>query len=88
VFKGTDRVMSPGESELICLLTEIYFDIRQIKSDLQSLLPLLIQQRQNPTAPSSISDNTPSDIERAQSGSPEDVLRYLREARGEDDPGE
>jgi hypothetical protein len=32
--------------------------------------------------------NDTNDIERAPSGSPEDVLRYLREMRGEDDAGE
>jgi hypothetical protein len=90
VFKGSDRVMSPsGESELISLLTEIRSDIRQIKSDLQSLLRHLKQQQQKPTPPpSSSTDDKPTDIERAQSGSPEDVLRYLRLTRGEDDAGE
>ena len=81
----TIRVMSPsGEDKLILLLIEIQSDIRQMKSDLQSLLRLLRQQQQKPTPPpSSSSDDTPNDIERAQSGSPEDVLRYLRETRGE-----
>jgi hypothetical protein len=80
----TIRVMSPsGEDKLILLLTEIHSDIRQMKSDLQSLLALLKQQ-QKPTPPSTSSDDTPNDIERAQSGSPEDVLRYLQETRGED----
>jgi hypothetical protein len=76
--------MSPsGEGELISLLTEIRADIRQIKSDLQSLLPLLKQQPQNPTPPpSSSNDDTPNDIERAQPSSPDDVVRYLRETRG------
>jgi hypothetical protein len=56
VFKGTDRVMSPsGESELISLLTEIYPDIQQTKSDLKSLLRLLKQQQQKPTSPPSFS---------------------------------
>jgi hypothetical protein len=77
-----------GEDKLISLLTEIHSDIRQIKSDLQSLLTLLKQQ-QKPTPPmSSSSDDTPNDIERAQSGLPEDVLRYLQETRGEDDTEE
>jgi hypothetical protein len=59
--------MSPsGESELISLLTEIRSDIRQMKSDLQSLLRLLKQQQQKPTSPPSPSgDDTPNDIERA-----------------------
>jgi hypothetical protein len=83
----TIRVMSPsGEDKLILLLTEIHSDIRQMKSDLQSLLALLKQQ-QKPTPPSTSSDDTPNDIERAQSGSPEEVLHYLRETRGDDDTG-
>ena len=77
------------EDKLISLLTEIHFDLRQIKSDLQFLLTLLKQQQQEPTPVSfSNSDDTASAIESAQSGSPEDVLRYLREKRGEDDTGE
>jgi hypothetical protein len=89
-WQVTSGVMSPSaEEKLISLLTEMHSDIRQIKSDLQSLLPLLIQQQQKPTPPPpSISDDTLNDIERAPSGSPEDVLRYLRETRGEDDAGE
>jgi hypothetical protein len=85
----TSGAMSPStEDKLILLLTEIHSDIRQIKSDPQSLLPLLKQQQQNSAPPSSISDDMANDIERAQSGSPEDVLRYLRETRGEDDAGQ
>jgi hypothetical protein len=73
--------MSPSnEDKLILLLTEIRSDIRQMKSDLQSLLRFLRQQQEKPSPPPpSISDDTPNDVERAQSGSPEDVLRYLRE---------
>jgi hypothetical protein len=84
------QVMSPSaEDKLISLLTEIHSDLRQIRSDLQSLLTLLKQQQQEPTPVSfSNSDDTASAIESAQSGSPEDVLRYLREKRGEDDTGE
>jgi hypothetical protein len=85
--KTGDRVMNPSrEDELISLLTEIHSDLHQIKSDLQSLLTLLKQQQLKPT-PSSFpnSDETPNAIESAPSGSPEDVLRYLRETRGEDD---
>jgi hypothetical protein len=78
-----------GEDKLISLLTEIHSDIRQIKSDLQSLLTLLKQQQQRPTPASfSDSDDTRDIIESAQSGSPEDVLRYLRETRGEGDTEE
>jgi hypothetical protein len=71
-----------GEDKLLSLLTEIHSDIRQIKSDLQSLLTLLKQQQQKPTTPasSSSSDDAANAIESAQSGSPEDVLRYLRDA--------
>ena len=78
-----------GEDKLLSLLTEIHSDLRQIKSDLQSLLTLLKQQQQKPT-PSSFanSDETANAIESAPSGSPEDVVRYLRETRGEDDSGE
>jgi hypothetical protein len=82
--------MSPSdENKMISLLTEIHSDLRQIKSDLQSLLSLLKQQQQKAT-PSSFpnSDETANAIESAPSGSPEDVLRYLRETRGEDDSGE
>jgi hypothetical protein len=72
--------MSPfGETKLISLLTEIHSDIRQIKSDLQSLLTVLKPQQQKPTPVSfSNSNDTTNEIESAQSGSPEDVLRYLR----------
>jgi len=79
--------MNPsGEDKLISLLIEIHSDIRQIKYDLQSLLTLLKQQQQKPTPVSfSNSDDTANAVESAQSGSPEDVLRYLRKTRGEDD---
>jgi hypothetical protein len=83
--------MSPsGEDKLIPLLTEIQSDIRQIKADLQSLLRLLKHQQQRPSpGSSSRSDDTANATESAQqSGSPEDVLRYLREKRGEDDTEE
>ena len=85
----TIRVMSPsGEDKLILLLIEIQADIRQMKSDLQSLLRLLKQQQQGPTPPPSLSsDDIANGIESAQSGSPEEVLRYLRETRGDDDTG-
>ena len=69
-------VMSPsGEDKLILLLTEIQSDIRQMKSDLQSLLRLLKQQQQRPTPPpSSSSDDIANGIESAQSGSPENLF--------------
>jgi hypothetical protein len=82
--------MNPSvENKLLSLLSEIHSDLRQIKSDLQSLATLLKQQQQKPTPASfSNSDDTASAIESAQPGSLEDVLRYLRERRGEDDTGE
>jgi hypothetical protein len=84
------QVMSPSaEDKLLSLLTEIHSDLRQIKSDLQSLLTLLKQQQQKTTPVSfSNSDDAANPIESAQLGSPEDVLRYLREKRGEDDTGD
>jgi hypothetical protein len=82
--------MSPSrENKLVSLLTEICSDIRQIKSDLQLLLTLLKQQQQKSTPMSSTNgDVTSEPVDSGQSGSPEDVLRYLRETRGEDDAGE
>ena len=82
--------MSPSaEDKLLSLLVEIHSDLRQIKSDLQSLLTLLKQQQQKPTPVSfSNSDDTANATESARSGSPEDVLRYLRETRGDDDTEE
>ena len=81
--------MSPlSEDKLISFLAEIQSDIRQIKSDLQVLLTLLKQQ-QNATL-ASFSDGAPlaEPAESGRSASPEDILRYLRETRGEDDTGE
>ena len=78
-----------GEDKLLSLLTEIDSDIRQIKYDLQSLLTLLKQQQQKPTPMSSTNgDMTSEPVESSRSGSPEDVIRYLRETRGNDDTGE
>jgi hypothetical protein len=81
--------MNPsGEDKLMSLLTEIHSEIRQIKSDLQLLLALLrLEQRSMPVSSSS-GDDAAQPIEGAQSGSPDDVLRYLRKTRGEDDIGE
>jgi hypothetical protein len=83
-------VMSPhGENKLISLLTEIHSNIRQIKTDLQSVVTALKEQQQKQIPASSpSSDDTANSIESARSGSPEDVLRYLRETRGEDDTEE
>jgi hypothetical protein len=78
--------MSPlSEDKLLSFLAEIRSDIRQIKSDLQALLTLLKQQSEAPPAPSFDSDPMVEPAESGQSASPEDVLRYLRETRGEDD---
>ena len=81
-------VMSPlSEDKLVSFLAEIQSDIRQIKSDLQELLTLLKQQ-EKATAPSSDGDHIAEPAESGRSASPEDVLRYLRETRGEDDMAE
>ena len=82
--------MSPlSEDKLLCFLAEIQSDIRQIKSDLQALLTLLKQQREGTSAWSSDDDDMAEPAEAGgRSVSPEDVLRYLRETRGEDDAGD
>jgi hypothetical protein len=69
----------PSEDKLLSFLAEIRSDIRQIKSDLQALLTLLKQQQE--ATPSAFSDGDPvgEPAESGRSGSPEDVLRYLRE---------
>jgi len=78
--------MSPlSEDKLLSFLAEIRSDIRQIKSDLQALLTLLNQQQKAPPAED---DPMMEPAESGRSVSPEDVLRYLRETRGEDDTGE
>ena len=81
--------MSPlSEDKLVSFLAEIQSDIRQIKSDLQALVTLLKQQ-EKATIPASFSDDDhiAEPAESGQSASPENVLRYLRETRGEDDMG-
>lgn len=76
--------MSPfREDKLFALLAEILADIRQIKSDLQALLTQQ-QQNQLPMPPSD-GDYTREPAESGRSASPEEVVRYLRETRGEDD---
>jgi hypothetical protein len=77
---------SLSEDKLLSLLAEILSDIRQIKSDLQALR-MQQQQRLPPVAPSD-DDYTPEPGESGRSASPEEVLRYLRETRGEDDTGD
>jgi hypothetical protein len=81
--------MSPlSEDKLVSFLAEIQFDIRQIKSDLQALLTLLKQQQKVTPATSFDDDHIAEPAESGPSASPEDVLRYLRETRGEDDTEE
>jgi hypothetical protein len=79
---------TPSEDKLHSLVTEVRSDIRQIKSDLQSLLTLMKRQQKPTPTSSTNNDITPEPVESSQSGSPEDVLRYLRETRGADDTGE
>ena len=76
--------MSPHRAnKLVSLLTEIHSDIRQIKTDLQSVVTALKEQQQKQTPASSPnSDDTTNSIEGVRSGSPADVLRYLWETRG------
>ena len=77
-----------SEEKLISVLGEIQSDIRQIKSDLQALLALLKQQQNAAPVSSSDGDPVAEPAESGRSASPEDVLRYLRETRGEDDTGD
>jgi hypothetical protein len=77
-----------SEDRLLSFLAEIQTDIRQIKSDLQALLTLLREQQKALPAPSFDGDPMTEPTESGRSASPEDVLRYLRETRGEDDTGE
>ena len=80
-------MMSPlSEDKLVSFLAEIQSDIRQIKSDLQALVMLLKQQERTPTSFSD-DDHMAEPPESGQSASPEEVLRYLRETRGEDEMG-
>jgi hypothetical protein len=79
--------MSPSnEDKLILLLTEIRSDIRQMKSDLQSLLRFLRQQQEKPSPPPpSISDDTPNDVERRARPK---TFFVICGTRGQDDAGE
>ena len=81
--------MNPlSDDTLLSFLAEIQSDIRQIKSDLQALLTLL-QQQAKPIPATPFDDGHMAEpAENGQSASPEEVLRYLRETRGEDDTGE
>jgi hypothetical protein len=80
--------MSPlSEDKLLSVLAEIQSDIRQIRSDLQALLTLL--QKPTPIPPTPSDDGHIAEpAESGRSASPEEVLRYLRETRGEDYTGE
>jgi hypothetical protein len=76
-----------SEDKLLPVLAEILSDIRQIKSDLRVLLTLL-QHQQNPR-PARLAEGDPiAEPNERGSTSPEEVLRYLRETRGEDYTGE
>ena len=89
-FDQTLVLMSAlNEDKLASFLAEIQSDIRQIKSDLQALI-ILLKQQENATSPASFADgdHIAEPVESGQSASPEDVLRYLRETRGEDDMGD
>ena len=81
--------MSPlSEGKLLSVLAEIQSDIRQIRSDLQALLTLL-QQQPAPIPPTPSDDGHIAEpAESGRSASAEEVLRYLRETRGEDDMAE
>ena len=75
--------MSPlSEDKLLSFLA------RQIKSDLQALLTLLKEQQKATAASSFDGDPVAEPAESGRPASPEDVLRYLRETRGEDETGE
>ena len=76
---------SLSEDKLLSLLAEILSDIRQIKSDLEALRAQQ-EQRPQPVAPSG--EYMPEPAVSGRSASPEEVLRYLRETRGEDDTGD
>jgi hypothetical protein len=75
-----------SEDKLLSLLAEILSDIRQVKADLQALLTQ--QQQRPPPVALSDDDYTLEPTESGRSASPEEVLRYLRETRGEDDTGD
>lgn len=70
------------EEKLLSLLAKIVSDLEQIKSDLRVLLAE--QQQRPPPAASPDGDYASEPPEFGRSGSSEEVLRYLRETRGED----
>jgi hypothetical protein len=77
------------EGKLVSSLAEIQSDIQQIKSDMRALI-MLLKQQEEPTSSASFSDgdHRAEPAEGGHAASPEDILRYLRETRGEDDMGE
>jgi hypothetical protein len=79
---------SLSEDELHSFLADIQSDIRQIRSDLQELLMFVRQQEKATPGSHSESDYMVEPSESGRSASAEDVLRYLRETRGEEDMGE
>ena len=82
-------VMSPvSEDKLLSFLAEIQADIRQIKCDLQALLTLLQHQQKLTPATPTEDDPIAEPADSGQSASPEKVLRYLQETRGDDYSGE
>ncbi len=75
---------TPYEEKLMEMLKEIQIDIRQIKADVQSVI-----KQQPKAAPVYLadSDGVSESGEASISTSVEDVLRYFREKRGDDDLG-
>ena len=74
---------SSAVTRLIEILTEIQSDIRQMKSDLQSLL----NQRSAPTQTFTLGNEEATDDASVPQSSSESVLKYLRAKRGEDEWG-
>ena len=59
-----DAMMStPSEDKLLSLVTEVQSDIRQIKSDLQSLLTLMKRQQKPTPTSSTNNDTTPEPVD-------------------------
>jgi hypothetical protein len=74
------------DNKLIEMLADIQSDVRQIKSDLQLILKQTVRSS---TEPSSVGDQaTLADLPLpSDANSAEDVLRFFRETRGQDDFG-
>jgi hypothetical protein len=72
------------EKLIFSMLAEIQSDIRRIRHDLQ----LLLDERQKPTMPASSPDRgDEADSFRDANSTSEDVLRYFRVQRGDEDLG-